>query len=216
MNQHLWGIVPASWSMQWRIKAALSLLASVTNKVASEVMPTHWPVAAGLVRCTHESLPTMVSLFQTQTHWGLSCIFYQSLSQYPVSQLFDRAFFNWGRTKICRTRTEWGTANGLQAGLGRNMVMEKVTIQVRPTETFTARLDGNVFISVSNSSRDYFMGGRKTKCEKYIATGQRGFNFQWSWCDQELSLSISQQNMLFLSRVISRSTWAELQYFGCS
>lgn len=68
MNQHLWGIVPASWSMQWRIKAALSLLASVTNKVASEVMPTHWPVAAGLVRCTHESLPTMVSLFQTHKH----------------------------------------------------------------------------------------------------------------------------------------------------
>lgn len=160
MYQNLWGIVPASWSMQWRIKAALLLLGSVTNKVASEVMPTHWPAAAGLVRCTHESLPTMVSLFQTHKHTQAcrECsISHSANTQFPG--YLDRAFFNWGRTKICRTRTEWGTANGLQAGLGRNMVMEKVTIQVRPTETFTARLDGNVFISVSNSSRDYFMGG---------------------------------------------------------
>lgn len=58
----------------------------------------------------------------------------------------------------------------------QNMVMEKVTIQVRPTETVTARLDGNVFISVSNSSRDYFMD-HKTKCERYRASGQNVFKF---------------------------------------
>lgn len=46
----------------------------------------------------------------------------------------------------------------LQAGLGQNVVMEKVTVQVCPAETVTARLDGNVFISLSNSSRDFFMG----------------------------------------------------------
>lgn len=38
------------------------------------------------------------------------------------------------------------------------MVMEKVTVQIRPSETVTVRLDGNVFISPSNSSRDCFMG----------------------------------------------------------
>lgn len=36
--------------------------------------------------------------------------------------------------------------------------MEKVTVRVCPSETFKARLDGNVFISLSNSSRDCFMG----------------------------------------------------------
>lgn len=94
--------------------------------------------------------------------------------------------------------------------------MEKVTTQIRPTETFTACVDGNVFISVSNSSRDYFMGVVKQTVKTYSATGQRGFKIQCFWFDQELDLSISLQRMLSLSRVISWSSWAELQYFGCS
>lgn len=52
-----------------------------------------------------------------------------------------------------------------------------------------------------------FYGGRKTKSEKYRATGQRGFNFQCSWCDQEQGMSISLQSTLFFSGVISWSTW---------
>lgn len=39
---------------------------------------------------------------------------------------------------------------------GQNEVMKKVPVQVRPSETFTARVDGNVFISLSNSSRGFF------------------------------------------------------------
>lgn len=42
----------------------------------------------------------------------------------------------------------------LQAGLGQHVVMRKLTVPFWASETVTALLDGNVFLSLSNSSRD--------------------------------------------------------------
>lgn len=140
----------------------------------------------------------IVTLFQVhKAHLDWLCLCHQSLSQYWASQSFITTFFNWEHTKLCRTWVEWGTVNGLQAGPRQNMVMEKVTIQVRPTETVTACQDGNVFISVSNSSREYFMD-HKTKCDRYRASGQNTFKFWYSWCSQELlGLTILPQSIHF-------------------
>ena len=46
----------------------------------------------------------------------------------------------------------------LQDGLGQHAVMRKLTVPLWASETFTALLDGNVFISPSKSSRDIFVG----------------------------------------------------------
>lgn len=82
----------------------------------------------------------------------------QSLSHCLAPQSFIIPFFDCGCTKIFRTRMAWSAVTSLQAGLRQNVLTEKVTVQVWPSKTVTARLDGNVFISLSNSSRDYFMG----------------------------------------------------------
>lgn len=59
-----------------------------------------------------------------------------------------------------------GTANALQAGLWQNMVMLKVTIQVHPTETSTARPYGWIYFHKRiKFKKGLFYVGHKTYCK---------------------------------------------------
>lgn len=55
---------------------------------------------------------------------------------------FTVAFFEWERTQTCGTRS---ATTGLQTRLRQNVAMDKVTVYVRPSETFKARFGWKCF-----------------------------------------------------------------------